>query len=84
MEYSPPMSGEATSGLHTAAESAEPSCSDSQIQVVVGYPPPTYRWVATFVRISPAGKVITGSYFRDPSDAKIKCFVFPLVDSPAA
>jgi hypothetical protein len=84
MEYGPPMSGTFASGLHAAAESAEPGCSDSQIQVSVGSPPTTYRWVATFARITPAGKVITGCYFRDPLDAKIKCFVFPLADSPAA
>jgi hypothetical protein len=82
MEYGPPTSGPFASGLPTAAESADRGCCDGQIQVSVGYPPATYRWVATVARITSAGTVITGSYFRDPSDAKIKCVVSRLADSP--
>jgi hypothetical protein len=83
MKYGPATSGHPNPGLNVAMQSSEAGYFRSQMEVSADYPPPTYHWVATFAHISPAGALTTGAYFRDPSNAKIKCFVFPLVDCPA-
>ncbi len=83
MKCDPPTPGQPNPGLNVATESSEAGYL-SQIEVSADYPPPDYRWVATFAHISSTGAVTTGAYFRDPSDAKVRCLVFSLVDCPAA
>ena len=83
MKCGPTISSPPGLGFNVAMESAETGYFGCQMGDSVDFPPPTYRWVATFAHISPAGAVTTGAYFRDPSGTKIKCFVFPLVDCVA-
>jgi hypothetical protein len=86
MKYGPPTSGQPDSSWQmSAVEASEAGPAfhfGSQIEASRDYPPPTYRWVATFAHISPTGVLTTGAYFRDPSDAKIKCFLVPLWNVP--